>query len=81
KSNADQTRIVPQVQNSNQQDYFWVLNQAGVLKEADYPSNAGNRRIVRAFRHFCSRIEEYLQESSDRVSALTSLIEKVNTAT
>ncbi len=81
KSNADQTRIVPQVQNSNQQDYFWVLNQAGVLKEADYPSNAGNRRIVRAFRHFSSRIEEYLQESSDRVSALTSLIEKVNTAT
>jgi hypothetical protein len=81
KSNADQSRIVPQVQNSNQQDYFWVLNQAGVLKEADYPSNAGNRRIVRAFRHFSSRIEEYLQESSDRVSALTSLIEKVNTAT
>ncbi|WP_341660125.1 DUF262 domain-containing protein [Vibrio sp.] len=81
KSNADQTRIVPQVQNSNQQDYFWVLNQAGVLKEADYPSNAGNRRIVRAFRHFSSRIKEYLQESSDRVSALTSLIEKVNTAT
>lgn len=81
KSNADQSRIVPQVQNSNQQDYFWVLNQAGVLKEADYPSNAGNRRIVRAFRHFSSRIEEYLQESSDRASALTSLIEKVNTAT
>ena len=81
KSNADQTRIVPQVQNSNQQDYYWVLNQAGVLKEADYPSNAGNRRIVRAFRHFSSRIEGYLQDSTDNVLALTSLIEKVNSAT
>lgn len=81
KSQIDKTRIVPQVQNNNQQDFYWVLNQAGVLKEADYPANAGNRRIVRAYRHFCWRIEDYLDSCDDSVVALTQLIEKVNTAT
>ncbi|MCP5206315.1 MAG: DUF262 domain-containing protein [Hahellaceae bacterium] len=81
KSKTDQTRIVPQVQNSNQQDYYWVLHKAGILSDADHPSNAGNRRIMRAYRHFSARIEEYLQAASDKVSALTEIIEKVNTAT
>jgi len=81
KSNPDQTRIVPQVQNNNQQDYYWVLHKAGILNDIDHPSNAGNRRIMRAYRHFSARIEEYIQESSDKVSALADIIEKVNTAT
>jgi len=76
-----QSRLVPQVQNSNQQDYYWVLKEVGAFKEADYPSHAGNRRIVRAFRNFCGRIEDYLTQVSDPIVALTELIEKVNTAT
>lgn len=81
KGKVEQSRLVPQVQNNNQQDYYWALKEAKVLKEADYPSNAGNRRIVRAYRHFCSRIDEHIQEATDKVAALTALIDKVNTAT
>lgn len=76
-----QARLVPQVQNNNQQDYFWVLKEANVFKESEYPPHAGNRRILRAYRHFYNRITSYLSQSKDSLLALTELIEKVNTAT
>lgn len=76
-----QARLVPQVQNNNQQDYFWVLKEANVFKESEYPPHAGNRRILRAYRHFYNRINSYLSQSKDSLLALTELIEKVNTAT
>lgn len=81
KNFPDQTRLTPQVQNNNQQDYFWVLKQAGVLEDAEHIPNAGNRRVLRAFRHFCKRINDVLSEVTDQVTALSALIDKVNTAT
>lgn len=81
KTNPEQTRLIPQVQNSNQQDYFLVLHQAGILADADAVPYAGNRRVSRAFWYFCDRIAQYLTDSTDPVSDLSELIEKVNTAT
>jgi uncharacterized protein with ParB-like and HNH nuclease domain len=81
KNHPDRTRLTPQVQNSNQQDYFWVLKQAGILEDAEHIANAGNRRVLRSFRHFCKRINDYLFVADDKVVALTQLIDKVNTAT
>lgn len=81
KKNAEQPRLIPQVQNSNQQDYFAVLKDAGVLKEAELISNAGNRRVFKAYRHFVQRIQEYVDSATDVVAAFTTLLEKVNAAT
>ncbi|MGU3234686.1 DUF262 domain-containing protein [Vibrio cholerae] len=81
KKNAEQPRLVPQVQNANQQDYLAVLKEAGILKEAEWVANAGNRRVFRAFRHFLMRIEEYVSESDDALQALSALLDKVNAAT
>lgn len=81
KKKTDQPRLIPQVQNNNQQDYFAVLNQIGVLDDVDAIPNAGNRRVMKAFRHFLSRIELYLESSQNPVADLQSLLEKVNTAT
>lgn len=81
KKNAEQPRLIPQVQNSNQQDYFAVLKDAGVLKEAELISNAGNRRVFKAYRHFVQRIQEYVDSATDVVTAFTTLLEKVNAAT
>ncbi|NSM24259.1 DUF262 domain-containing protein [Shewanella sp. ZOR0012] len=81
KGGHDQTRLVPQVQNNNQLDYCYVLKEAGLLKDADYAANMGNRRIMRAYRHFFTRIDEYLAEADDELQALEEIIEKVNTAT
>ncbi|QTE96352.1 DUF262 domain-containing protein [Shewanella algae] len=81
KKNAEQPRLVPQVQNANQQDYLAVLKEAGILKEAEWVSNAGNRRVFRAFRHFLMRIAEYVSENDDPLQALSALLDKVNAAT
>jgi len=81
KKNAEQPRLIPQVQNSNQQDYFAVLKDAGVLKEAELIANAGNRRVFKAYRHFVQRIQQYVNSAADVVGAFSLLLEKVNAAT
>lgn len=81
KKKSDQPRLIPQAQNNNQQDYCAVLGHIGVLSDVESVPNAGNRRVLKAFRHFISRIEQYLQGLNDPVASLQALLEKVNTAT
>lgn len=81
KKQADQARLIPQVQNHNQQDYFAVLSQAGILDEIETAAHAGNRRVTKAYRHFLGRIELYLEHSADPVSDLLDLLDKVSKAT
>lgn len=81
KKAPSQPRLIPQVQNSNQQDYFAVLGQIGILEDVEMVANAGNRRVFKAFRHFLARIELYLENSADPIAKLQSFLEKVSTAT
>ncbi|MGP5891748.1 DUF262 domain-containing protein [Pseudomonas aeruginosa] len=81
KKKSDQPRLIPQVQNNNQQDYFAVLGKAGILDDVEQVQHAGNRRVLKAYRHFLWRIEQYLQELSEPVASLQALLDKVNTAT
>jgi hypothetical protein len=81
KKNTEQPRLIPQVQNYNQHDYFNVFCQAGLLNDIDPAPNAGNRRVVKAYRHFVERIDEYLQAFESKPAALLVLLEKVNSAT
>lgn len=81
KKMPDQPRLIPQVQNNNQQDYFSVLGQIGIFQDIETVANAGNRRVFKAFRHFLSRINLYLEHSDDPITKLQGLLEKVNTAT
>ena len=81
KKTPNQPRLIPQVQNNNQQDYFSVLAQIGVLQDIETVANAGNRRVFKAFRHFLSRINQYLEHSDSPIIKLQELLEKVNTAT
>lgn len=81
KRKSDQPRLIPQVQNNNQQDYFAVLGKAGILEDVEQVQHAGNRRVLKAYRHFLWRIEQYLQELSEPVAGLQALLDKVNTAT
>lgn len=76
-----QARLIPQVQNSNQVDYLYILSLAGIFEERDYPSNAGNRRILRGYRYFFDRITEYLNENSNDENFFQTLLEKINSAT
>ena len=81
KKDVNKPRLIPQVQNYNQQDYFAVLNSSGILEEAELISNAGNRRVFKAYRHFISRITRYIETCEAPVVALSELLDKVNSAT
>lgn len=81
KRTPNQPRLIPQVQNNNQQDYFAVLGVIGVLEDVETVANAGNRRVFKAFRHFLSRVEMYLEKAENPILKLQDLLDKVNTAT
>ncbi|MGB6823975.1 DUF262 domain-containing protein [Psychrobacter sp.] len=81
KKMPNQPRLVPQVQNNNQQDYFSVLDSIGILQDIEMAAHAGNRRVFKAYRHFHSRINQYLEHSDNPIIKLQELLEKVNTAT
>ncbi|AMB60474.1 DUF262 domain-containing protein [Microterricola viridarii] len=74
-------RLRPQRQNSNYEDYLNVLVDAGVQVEAPSVSNLGNRRIMRAYRHFQARLENHIVEREEsRVSTLLGILENVKNA-
>lgn len=81
RKDPKQPRLIPQVQNTNQLDYFYVLSLAGLLEDKEYPGNAGNRRVLKAYRYFIDKINEYLSESDSNTQFFQSLLEKVNAAT
>lgn len=75
----DQIRIIPQIQNNNQNDYRALLSsEVGVLDGCEVPANAGNRKIFRAYRYFRKRIGELPETSDNRILAIMNFLEKVN---
>lgn len=52
RSHEDQFRVLPQIQNNNQNDYRAVLSEIGVISPFAVPLNAGNR----AYRYFKARL-------------------------
>jgi len=79
KKYDDQIRIIPQIQNNNQNDYRALLSsEVGVLEGYEVPANAGNRKIFRAYRHFQKRIGELTETSDNRILAIMNFLEKVN---
>lgn len=79
KKYDDQIRIIPQIQNNNQNDYRALLSsEVGVLEGYEVPANAGNRKIFRAYRHFQKRIGELTETSDNRILAIMNFLEKIN---
>ena len=80
KKGDDQLRVIPQIQNNNQNDYRAVLSDVGVISQFDTPAYAGNRKIFRAFRYFQGRIEEMVQGENDRLASIMAFLDKVSQA-
>jgi uncharacterized protein with ParB-like and HNH nuclease domain len=80
KQNGHQ-RLTPQLQNNNADDYRSLLIEFGVIEQSGRrPSNAGNRRIYKAFNYFKSRISEYIGEENPNISKLFHFLDKLNQA-
>lgn len=80
KKGDDQIRLVPQIQNNNNQDYRAVLADIGVISECDVPAYAGNRKIFRAYRYFQDRIDEMANGRSNRLGTIMEFLDKVSHA-
>ena len=80
KKGDDQLRVIPQIQNNNQNDYRAVLSDVGVISTFDTPAYAGNRKIYRAFRYFQSRIEVMVDGENDRLTSIMAFLDKVSQA-
>jgi hypothetical protein len=80
KSTKEELRITPQQQNNNLNDYLSVLHETGVIQYKEKPSNAGNRRIYKAFRYFQDRIGNLANEQGDPLAAKTEFLEKIGQA-
>jgi uncharacterized protein with ParB-like and HNH nuclease domain len=53
-------RVQPSTQDSNLDDYRYILGEIGMTPELSYPKNCGNRRIYRAYRYFRNHIPDEL---------------------
>ena len=75
-------RVEPSYQNKNYQDYKAVLDKVGIVEDVEQPANLGNRRILKAYRHFEERLDQ-VNDKGERlfpVTMLRQLMEKVNAA-
>lgn len=80
KKGDDQLRVIPQIQNNNQNDYRAVLADVGVISSCDAPAYAGNRKVFRAFRYFQGRIEEMVDGENDHLASIMAFLDKVSQA-
>lgn len=80
KKGDDQMRVIPQIQNSNQNDYRSVLADVGVISTFDVPAYAGNRKIFRAFRYFQGRINGMLEDKSNHLTTIMAFLDKVSSS-
>ncbi len=81
KRDADQIRVIPQVQNRNQQDYRSILGEAKVAKSFNAPPYAGNRKIFKAYRYFQERLNALSEMPEEKVASIMEFRDKVSQAT
>ncbi len=75
------TRVIPQNQNNNFNDYRWLLGNIEVTVEKyEKPKDAERRRIVQAYSYFTNEIKKYIKDENDKLSNLFELVEKVMAA-
>ena len=80
------SRLKPQVQNNNRDDYFSLLCENDLLLDYEKKNNAGNRRIYRAYYYLSNLIDKYIEEiqkddsNSNEIDILFELVNKFNSA-
>ncbi len=67
-------RLFLQKQNSNDEDYAYILSKTGITTtNKARPANFGNRRIAKAYRHFGKLIDDEILEIKTDDSNITDI--------
>lgn len=80
-------RLILQKQNMNDEDFFFVLSDKGIITgQKAHPKNFGNRRISKAYKHFGKLIDEKVADAKEEnpnindVGALFGIVRKFENA-
>lgn len=78
KNSPNEIKLVPQVQNSNREDFDYLLNEVG-LRKATAPKHPyyAMRKIARCYNYFLTRIDKEIKELTGE-DAVTFLLDKYN---
>ena len=74
--NQDITRVIPQEQGNNREDFEYLFYKIGIISQKKQPKNLGNRRIKKAFNHFKNRITVEINRTIDEKDKNNSEIDK-----
>lgn len=75
KSDKSMTRVIPQVQNHNLEDYRWILKEhIGLDAVIQKPKFLGLRKMSKAFNYFYDRLGEDV-ESRDGIECVRCLLD------
>ncbi|MCH5212572.1 MAG: DUF262 domain-containing protein [Oscillospiraceae bacterium] len=67
-------RLFLQKQNSNDEDYSFILSDKNIISDSKTkPANFGNRRIARAYRHFGKLIDDEVDKIKAENSNITDV--------
>ncbi|MCJ7624683.1 MAG: DUF262 domain-containing HNH endonuclease family protein [Anaerolineaceae bacterium] len=80
KKGDDQIRVIPQIQNNNQNDYKAILAETGIIGTCNVPAYAGNRKIFRAYRYFQGRIEEMADSQDNPLGTIMEFLYTISHA-
>ena len=75
KSDKSKTRVIPQVQNHNLEDYRWILKEhIGLDEVMQKPKFLGLRKMSKAFNYFYDRLGEDV-EGRDGIECVRCLLD------
>ena len=75
KSDKSKTRVIPQVQNHNLEDYRWILKEhIGLDAVMQKPKFLGLRKMSKAFNYFYDRLGEDV-EGRDEIECVRCLLD------
>ena len=71
KNSPNEIKLVPQVQNSNRDDFDYLLNEVG-LRKATAPKHPyyAMRKIARCYNYFLTRIDKEIKELASEDAAI-----------
>ena len=81
KGKKGMTKVVPQVQSKNLEDYRALLSEfVGLDYQKKKKKKAGLRKIYRAYRYFHERILQKIDNSEDFINEALDLLKKINSS-
>ncbi|MBQ9683262.1 MAG: DUF262 domain-containing protein [Neisseriaceae bacterium] len=76
------TRVIPQKQNKNKEDFEYLFGDIGIIKKTEKPKNFGNRRISKIFNYFknCIKNETNNINEDEKINCILNILNKINSA-